>query len=56
MKKFENEIKKALQREIIRRYYYRSGLIESSFAQDEVVLKATSILKDPKTYKSTLGQ
>ncbi len=55
LRKFEEEIKDALQREIIRRYFYRSGLIESSFAQDQVVLKATAILEDIPTYNSTLG-
>ena len=53
--KFEDEIKRALQQEIIKRYFYRSGIIESSFAQDQVVLKATDMLEDVSGYQKLLG-
>ena len=53
--KFEEEIKLALQQEIIKRYYYRAGIIESSFAQDKVVLKATDLLEDVSGYEKLLG-
>ena len=54
--KHEAMIRQAIQREIIRRYYYKSGVIEASFAQDDVVLKATEVLLDPGSYKQTLGR
>lgn len=52
--KFKKEIKQALQQEIIKRYYYRAGIIESSFAQDKVVLQATDMLEDDSSYQKLL--
>lgn len=56
LKKHEAAIRKTIQKEIIRRYYYKSGLIQASFARDKVVLKATEILLDSNSYQSTLEQ
>lgn len=52
----KEEIKEALQAEIIKRYYFRRGMIESSFANDEYILTALQVLNNPSTYNRTLGK
>lgn len=52
---FRDEITSFLKTEIIRRYYFRSGEIETSFDMDPDLLQAIKVLKDPVTYKKTLA-
>jgi len=41
---FSDEIKKILKSEIVTRYYFKKGRIESSLADDEAILKAKEII------------
>jgi len=54
---FKDEIVKYLQDEIVARYYFQKGRIESSLANDTDIRKAVSMLseKDLTTYKSILN-
>ncbi|MEM8893019.1 MAG: S41 family peptidase [Bacteroidota bacterium] len=53
---FESEIKAQLEEEIISRYYFEKGIIESTFADDENVLKAIQVLNDTHQYNQILGK
>ncbi len=48
--KYKEEIKFLLKDEIVSRYYYRSGRIESSLSEDEEIKKAIKILEIGKEY------
>lgn len=52
--RFKDEIKELLGEEIITRYYYQRGRIESSFAYDDDVQKAVEVLNNSTLYKETL--
>lgn len=52
--KFKKEISNALRVEIVKRYYYEDGEIESSFKNDDEVKKAIEILSNSKKYKEIL--
>ncbi len=47
-------IKKALQREIVLRYYYNTGMMENTILTDPEILKAKEVLNNPKVYSETL--
>jgi carboxyl-terminal processing protease len=53
--KNKNEILKALQLEIVRRYYYEESKIENSFAIDEHFKKALDLFNDPVKYNQLLS-
>ncbi|MFH6982990.1 S41 family peptidase [Marinoscillum sp. 108] len=51
---FKPEIKKLLEQEIAGRYYFQSGMIESTFDQDREVMEAIKVLNDSERYQSIL--
>jgi carboxyl-terminal processing protease len=51
---FKNEIKNLIQEEIVGRYYYQAGRIQSSLPYDIQVKKAIEVLEDQKLYSSIL--
>ncbi len=53
--KFKPQLKKALQNEIVSRYYYQKGTIENLIKDDEAVLEAISVLNDKARYKKILS-
>lgn len=52
--KHQEEIKRSLEVEIVSRYFYQNGRIESSLKEDLDVDKAVEILKDVVAFKSIL--
>ncbi len=48
------EISRMLTTEIVKRYYFRKGMVESGFENDECVLAALKILNNPAEYKKKL--
>ena len=53
--KNKDEILKALQLEIVRRYHYEESKIENSFAIDEHFKKAIELFNDPTKYNQMLA-
>lgn len=53
--KHKEEIKIFLREEIVSRYYYDKGRIQSSLVDDPVVLKAIELLKDKEGYNNILA-
>ncbi len=51
----KKEIKELLEAEIVSRYYYERGRIESGFQSDPILKKALEALNDKVLYKKTLG-
>ncbi len=49
------DIARALEREIVRRYTYQSGVIESTFDDDPMVLEALALLNDTARYTTLLA-
>lgn len=47
-------IKRTLQREIVSRYYYNTGMLQNTLPTDTEVLKAKEILNSPEKYKALL--
>lgn len=54
LEEHKDEITRILTTEIIKRYYFRKGMIESGFENDECVLAAIKILNNPTEYKKML--
>ncbi|MEM9856653.1 MAG: S41 family peptidase [Bacteroidota bacterium] len=52
---FRPQIIKLLEQEIATRYLYQKGAIESSFDSDQDILRAISVLNDPKEYNAILS-
>jgi carboxyl-terminal processing protease len=52
--KFKDEISHLLRTEIVSRYYYQSGEIESSFDDDPIIREAILVLKNPAKYNNLL--
>ena len=52
--KFKDEISHLLRTEIVSRYYYQSGEIESSFDDDPIIKEAILVLKNPALYNNLL--
>lgn len=52
--KFKDQIKELLEEEIVSRYFYQRGEIESSFDDDPMLKKAIELLKDTAAYSSIL--
>lgn len=53
--KYKPEIKKFLEEEIVSRYFYQRGRLESSLRDDHELKEALRILNDKETYKSILA-
>ena len=49
-----DEISELLKQEIIGRYYYQAGRIESTLDSDSVIIRAEKILSDPSEYSAIL--
>ncbi|MDH5598657.1 MAG: S41 family peptidase [Cyclobacteriaceae bacterium] len=52
--RFSDEIKRVLEMEIVGRYYFEKGTIESSFKDDPYIKTAEDHLNNPDSYKSIL--
>ena len=50
----QDEIRALLRKEIINRFYYKQGVIESSITNDPDILAAVDILQERENYKKTL--
>ena len=55
MDAFSKEIKILLEESIVDRYYYRSGMIQSSLPYDIQIKKARELLEDKNTYNAILN-
>ncbi|HRP61365.1 MAG TPA: hypothetical protein PK833_13925, partial [Vicingus sp.] len=55
LKKFKDEITMILETEIVGRYYYQTGAIQSSLKKDPVIEKALNTLHNKDLYKSILA-
>jgi len=53
--RFKDEISQVLESELITRYFYQKGSIESSIKYDDEVKKAVEILSDPIQYTTVLN-
>lgn len=51
----KDAIKKEIKREIINRYYFKQGVLESAFVDDPVILKAIETILDDTAYNKILG-
>lgn len=54
LRRYQKEISIILRTEIVSRYYYQKGQIESVLKDDPELLKAIDLLRDMKQYKSIL--
>lgn len=52
--RFKAEIREMLEQEIVSRYYFQKGMIESTFDDDEDILTAINILNTPDKYYAYL--
>lgn len=52
---FKPEIKAMLEKQIILRYYYTSGLVEAALNKDEEIKEAKRILNDTESYTAKLN-
>ncbi|MBE0648847.1 MAG: S41 family peptidase [Bacteroidales bacterium] len=52
--KYKDQIRELLRMEIISRYYYQKGKIESSLKNDPELARAIEILHQPETFKAIL--
>lgn len=52
--RYRAEIKKNLEDEILKRYFYRNGLYEFHLTNDEAILAATALLQDDSKYNEIL--
>ncbi|NQV01451.1 MAG: S41 family peptidase, partial [Bacteroidia bacterium] len=52
--KYEDQIRELLRMEIISRYYYQRGKVESSLNNDPELARAIEILHSPETYNAIL--
>jgi carboxyl-terminal processing protease len=51
---FKDEISSILENEIVSRYYFQHGRIESSLSSDDVVARAKEVLNDQQAYRAIL--
>tara|TARA_B110000971_G_scaffold136188_1_gene139238 strand:- start:1829 stop:3460 length:1632 start_codon:yes stop_codon:yes gene_type:complete len=54
MDRFKNEIVAVLEKEIVKRYYYRKGMYEFYLLKDDDVVAAKQLLNDAKVYLNIL--
>ena len=52
---YKKEIKKSLEDEIIKRYFYRKGLYDYYLTHDEAILSAKALLSDENAYANILN-
>ncbi|MCE2613579.1 S41 family peptidase [Flavobacteriaceae bacterium D16] len=52
--RYQKEIRKSLEDEIIKRYFYRDGLYEYYLKHDVAITEAITVLKDAQAYASIL--
>jgi carboxyl-terminal processing protease len=52
--RFKPEIKELLEQEIVSRYYFEKGRVESAFDDDPNILAAVAVLNDPVRYAALL--
>lgn len=55
LNRFKDEIKEIIENEIVSRYYFQNGRMESSFNYDEFLVDAIKTLKDEAKYKGILA-
>lgn len=55
LNKHKDEVKRLLREEIIQRYYFKQGVIESSFIYDEDIKAAIEVLNDKAKYDKILS-
>lgn len=55
IKNNSEEIREILEAEIVSRYYFESGALQSNFKYDKELKKAIEVLNDNKTYSSILN-
>ena len=55
LEKHKEEIKEALEQEIVSRYYFEKGAKEASFDDDAEVQQAIKVLNDPAQYAQLLS-
>lgn len=53
--RFEDQIRKMIASEIVKRYYFQRGEVIESLKDDKVLEKALEVLADPALYKKTLS-
>ncbi len=53
---FRKDIKKLMAQEIIKRYYFQSGVIEEQIKDDDDLKRAVEIINDKDEYKKILGK
>ncbi|MEM9984520.1 MAG: hypothetical protein AAF804_05430, partial [Bacteroidota bacterium] len=53
--RYRDEISERLRKEIVRRFFFKAGLIESSFSRDPDLLAAQAVIKDPARYEAILS-
>ena len=51
---FKTEISELLEAEIASRYYYQAGRAAATIKDDSTIQSATTLLKEPKKWKSIL--
>jgi carboxyl-terminal processing protease len=54
--KFQDEIRSALEEDIVSRYYLSKGLLEASFDDDLQLQEAIQVLNDPERYNQLLAK
>ena len=54
LERFKDEISEVIEGEIVTRYYFQNGRIESSVKNDEEVAKAVEVLIDSEIYNAIL--
>ena len=53
---FKDDIKKLVEMEIVKRYYFQRGTVENSLRDDVDFDKAVEILHNPEEYNRILGK
>ncbi|MFX0556080.1 S41 family peptidase [Maribacter sp. CXY002] len=53
--KYQDEVQKNLEDEIVKRYFYRNGLYKYYLSNDEAILAATELLGNQSKYGALLG-
>ncbi|HTF82596.1 MAG TPA: S41 family peptidase, partial [Cytophagales bacterium] len=56
LQKFKDELKEALEKEIVSRYYLQKGIIEASFDSDQEIQEALGLFKNMNKYNQALGK
>ena len=56
MEAFKDDIKKLVEMEIVKRYYFQRGIVESGLRNDIDFDKAVEILHNPEEYNRILGK